>query len=457
MSCREQPTWIRRPGIALVQDVGNGIGVHLAWEEARPTNFNKTLYYNIYVSDTRFGVLDSPPLFITTKRDVVVPVSNPGNLFYVAVKATEFDIDTAIDITDLEQAGVDVYRYPESQDLISDLVEGVDGYRVAITDVSGFPDVGELIIGTEVMRYSTKDTVNNELVVDIIDRAVIDTLPAEHLSGESVRLWQGIEDGNSVVRQSIATWYSGDAYQSDSYGEYNVGEDGYRAVNQDNVTTDLSASDEQNVEFPGYDFCGYHRPSLQATFSGQCVGSYLGGQFNGNRGFNLQERNLSRLDTMLQVTGEDVILLKRIWTGKRCSCFGLRREHQKTRCTKCFGTGFDGGYERYINPRAVSESSINTQGFIKARIYPHKDDMQIKPDQGLTQDTNPTAWTLSVPTLKDRDVIVRFNIDGTEEFRYEVQDVTRNKLFFGQTGKQEFTLVRLDKTDTIYKYPVITL
>ena len=160
---------------------------------------------------------------------------------------------------------------------------------------------------------------------------------------------------------------------------------------------------------------------------------------------------------MLQVTGEPVMLLKRIWSGKRCRCFTVRREHPKTRCAFCYGTGFAGGYNRYINPRAISERWVNTPGFILARIHPYSDDLESVGDQGLRHPSELTAWTITVPTLKDRDIIIRYNRDPDtgafiEEFRYEVLDVTRNKLFFGDTGKQEFRMRRHDKTDVIYQY-----
>jgi len=208
------------------------------------------------------------------------------------------------------------------------------------------------------------------------------------------------------------------------------------------------------IHFPAFDFKGYHRPSLQATFSGQCVSSYLGGEFNGLRGFNFQDRNLARLDAMLQVTGEPVILLRRKWIGRRCKCLNLRREHQRTRCDRCFGTGFEGGYDRFDNTRSISELFVNDCGFILIRVHPHVDDLDLKMDQGLTQDTAPTAWTITYPALKDRDIIIRFAEDRIEEFRYEITDVTRNRLFFSQSGKQEFRMRRLDKTDILYTFEI---
>ena len=112
---------------------------------------------------------------------------------------------------------------------------------------------------------------------------------------------------------------------------------------------------------------------------------------NGERGFFFQDRNLARLDSMLQVTGEAVVLLRRKWTGKRCKCIGLRREHARTRCDRCFGTGFDGGYNRFINTRAISERFVNTQGLILIRIHPFSDDLKIEDGQGLTQPSEPAA------------------------------------------------------------------
>ncbi len=86
------------------------------------------------------------------------------------------------------------------------------------------------------------------------------------------------------------------------------------------------------------------------------------------------------------------------------------------------------------------------------RTYPYSDDLKLESSQGLIQPSELTAWTIVYPTIKDRDIIVRFNEDFTEEFRYEVLDVTRNRLFFNQSGKQEFRMRRMDKTDVVYQY-----
>jgi hypothetical protein len=153
---------------------------------------------------------------------------------------------------------------------------------------------------------------------------------------------------------------------------------------------------------------------------------------------------------LLQTTGEPVILLRRKQTGKRCRCISLRHEHQQARCQYCFGTSFEGGFDRYFNTRGISEYSTNTQGAILIRVNPWKDDVKLLAANGLTQDVELTAWTINLPTIKDRSTIIRFNEDGSEEFRYTVLDVTRSKLMFGLTGQQTFRIQRIDKTDILY-------
>ena len=94
----------------------------------------------------------------------------------------------------------------------------------------------------------------------------------------------------------------------------------------------------------------------------------------------------------------------------------------------------------------------NTSGMFLMRAAPWQDDLELVQDQGLRQPDEITMWTLSVPYVKDRDIVIRFTQDGLEEFRYVVLYVTRNKLFFNQTGRQDVRMRRLDKTDIAYQY-----
>lgn len=453
MVCRSHPSWDFYIGLRMVEDVGNGMGLRLSWGPATASNSRNIVHYNIYYSDTRFGVFGSWPKAITTEQQVILNVA-PGDLKYFAVRATEFD-PAEFDITQLTQIGLNLYKYPDSIILNNDI--DAYGATLEVTSTNGYPDAGFLLIDTEVLQYSIKD--GNSFFVEDTERGAISSFINTHSSGAEIKLWHGAQEQNTVIFEETATWHqdNGIPRNVDAIGEYAADADGYRSVAGDLLTTDLSASDENTEDFPDYDFCGYHRPSLQATFSGDCVGSYLGGEFNGGRGFFFQDRNLARLNAMLQVTGEPVVLLRRRWTGRRCRCINLRREHPRTRCAYCYSVGFDGGYDRYFNQRPISETSANSQGFIMVRIAPFTDDLELVDAQGARQPVELSGWTINVPTIKDRDFIVRFNEDGTEEFRYEVLDVTRNRLLFGQSGKQEFRLRRHDKTDVIYQYDIVPL
>ncbi|KKL72077.1 hypothetical protein LCGC14_2088520 [marine sediment metagenome] len=331
VGCRPRPSWEFYIGLRNVEDVGNGMGLRLSFGKAIPSDSDKLVHYNVYHSDTRFGVLDSWPKLITTEQQIIVNVT-PGKLKYFAVRATEF-IPSEIDVTDLVQAGIDLYQYPDALTLQND----IDAYAAAINvgNTNGYPEKGFLLVDTEILKYSVKD--GTAFHVEDTERGAFTTFIDIHFVGAEVKLWHGIEETNTVIFQETAAWHKewGIPRNVDEIGQLNVDSDGYREAAVDHLTTDLSVSDK-NIDFPSYDYKGYHRQSLQATFSGGCVNSYVGGEFDGGRGLFLMDRNLARLDSMLQVTGEPVVLLRRKWTGKRCRCMGLRRENPRTRCSYCF-------------------------------------------------------------------------------------------------------------------------
>lgn len=446
---REKPTWMHGIGLENTEDLGNGCGVSLVWRDAIPANPTNTVHYNIYYADTRFGVFgDTWPKAITaqTYGSINVP---PGNMYYFAVRATEFDT-SSFDITQLTQIASGVYEYPEEQTLLADI--DAYGAGLVVDDASSYPTKGYLQVEYEVLYYASR--TDTTFTVDEIYRGAYQTVQAAHTTGATVKLFKGVEDGNSVIVAGTAAWTkeNGPPRNVSAVGEFNVDSDGYRTNATDIVTTDLTASDANTADFPNYDYNSYHRPSMQAYFKGECINSYAWGELGGLRGVGLQDQNLARLDMMLQTAGEGVVLLRRKQTGKRCRCIDLRHEHPQARCEYCYGTGFEGGYDRYTNTRAISEYETNTQGKILIRVNPYDDDVKLDPANGIMQISELTAWTINIPTIKDRSMIVRFNEDGSEEFRYECLNVTRSRLMFGLTGQQTFKIKRLDKTSIIYTF-----
>jgi len=114
----------------------------------------------------------------------------------------------------------------------------------------------------------------------------------------------------------------------------------------------------------------------------------------------------------------------------------------------CFSTGFVQGYVQFFNPRRSDKRLL-------VRIDPATDDLNIVDRGGLEPMYEPNGWTLPFPAIKDRDILIRFNPNNTEEFRYEVLDVTRVRAMFTQTGAQKLRIKRLPKTDIAYQFPAV--
>ncbi len=228
--------------------------------------------------------------------------------------------------------------------------------------------------------------------------------------------------------------------------------DGYHQVIKDILSSDLSASDAANINFPMYDYAGYHRADPVATIDGTCTGSYIGGEmgcidkfgnYNIVRGISLQDHNNQRQEMLLSVTGRDAVLIKRVQTGITCSCYLPSSEYHDDRCPRCFGSKFVIGWEQYFNPRS-------SNGRIRVRVGAAPENLKMH-EAGLESEFTLDMWTLTVPTIKTRDIIILFDQDDNEEFRYEVAEVTRNNTMLGLQGGQKFKAIRIRKFDPAYQ------
>jgi len=228
--------------------------------------------------------------------------------------------------------------------------------------------------------------------------------------------------------------------------------DGYHQTQQDVLSTDYSAADAANVDFPMYDYAGYHRTDPVQLLNGTCVGSYIGGEmgcidgygnFNIYRGFSLQDQNTQRQEIKLSIDGQPAVLIRRVQTGITCSCYLPSSEYPDDRCPYCYGTKFVFGYEQYFNPR-------RSDGRIMVRLSPTDEALKMT-EAGLESDYPLSMWTLTVPTIKMRDVIVLFDQANNESFRYEVGAVTRNTTILGLDGGQQLKTMRIRKTDPAYQ------
>lgn len=455
-------------GLSAILDAGVGTEVDVSWKPAYPSNENNLVFYNLYYSTLREQVFDGYPDFLVVDTEATIGGLPPGDQHFFGVRATELN-PLNVTISGLNQAGTDMYYYPEA------LVDAYfDQYAMFVPadSVSGFPLFGTLVVNDELIRYGSKQLSPAGFNVSANGRGYADTGAEAHRAGALIRLYWGKEDKNTITAQATPTFQKpnlaltyvfGDGYgndgRRDGYDGY-ANTDGYLRLRQqefDNITTDTTNNDEQG-DFNRFDYCGTWRTmSPQSFMQGQCRGSYFGGaqvriDNNGDRHLvkesDFQTHMLQREELLLEQTGEPFVLMRRMWTGAKCPCVMLRREHQDARCQICFGTGFVQGYIQFFNPRRGDRR-------ILVRIDPATDDVDIVDRGGLEPKYEPSGWTLPFPAIKDRDVLIRFNENNTEEFRYEILDVTRQRVLFLQSGAQKFRMKRFPKSDIIYQFPVV--
>lgn len=458
----EPPAWYSGSlaGLEAAEDLGIGTVVNLRWGPAVAPPGVSLVYYNIYYSKV-FEDLYIAAKGISFEQTVLVPDLDPGEIYYFAVRASYFP--TNWDITELEQIGENFYAVPQTT-----VVADTDGFYfetdndpLVVNTTEGFPEAGFLKLEAEVMQYDSKTSTS----FNIIGRNVFGIGHSEdYENGTVVYLFGGIEEFNSTNFRAVPSWDSGvDTARMDlvdGYADYLQDDDGYRDFPDDNLTEDHSESESENDNRPDYPFCGYRATNFVDLYSGNFCGTYFGGRQGGfGGGINIGDINLQREELLLGLTGEPFILLRRKWTGKVCPEFTHRQEHPKARCPMCFGTGFLGGYDRYFHPRQIRPGVDNPNGFLQLRVDPYQDDLELNAERGLTQINQLNVWCTALPTIKDRDVLIKYNTDDQfniigEEFRYTVEFVNRNKILLNLDGRQQITMKRLDKTHTIYTYEV---
>jgi hypothetical protein len=456
MSCFESvPKFLPHTegGILSATSKGNGSTIKITWFRAFPTTSQYTLAYNIYFSTLRKDVFSEGIKYISIDPSVLaleLDSFTPGDTYYFAVRATQY-LGGWTDLSGLPDSGDS--KIPAEGVLLSDLA--FDGYEINVSDIDQFPNYGIVQIGKELIRYLNKDIPNN--LLKGLTRGFLDTDIRLHLTSgfdgyettsPLVTFFKGLEEPNEVIHQETAHFDYPNYPRTDA--------DGYKEITKDFITTDLSASQASEENFPRYDFTGWRRTNPLDIIRGTCIGTYIGGErfcadgYNGVgrmvRGISVNDVSAQRLEVLLDQTGDDCVLVKKMWTGKVCACFDARKEYPDDRCILCNGLGKVSSYVQFFNPR-------RSDGRIKVRFDPNEDKVQLN-DSGFESIFNNNAWTLVFPIIKDRDFLVRLSEDKKEEYRYEVMAVGRNKLFEGFSGAQKLTLQRVRKTDPIYNVRV---
>lgn len=437
-------------GLNLAASNNDGYQIVLRWDKAYPSSFGNQIAYNIYFSTVREDIISEGIKYVSIDGylSACVPDLPPGQTYFFIVRATEYD-PSWYDLSLLEDGPTGLKIYTESI-LLSNITE--DDLLIPVSDVETWPSFGIVVVGTEIISYSSKDVPNNNLIVS--ERGFLesnirlhntDGYDGYYFQDPIVRFFGGFDDGNERVQIETSTFFQSNAAFTFA--------DGY-ATNDDKLNTDFSSSDENLVDVPKYDQVGWHRTDPSKIISGACIGTYIGGEqwcadgYLGvgrqTRGISLNDQAMRREEVLLDSIGQPVVLVKRLWAGLRCPCVKMVNEQPEYRCSLCFGTGFSTGYDQYYSPRR-SDSRITV------RPGPYPDDLKFH-NAGLESEAILDLWTLPVPAIKVKDFIIRYNKDGTEEFRYEIISVTRNMLFNQEFGIQKFRAQRVRKTSPIYMW-----
>lgn len=420
-------------GITRVSDIGLGDSLLVNWGTPIKKNYNDEVFVLVYENTERLRVFDDPKyIALSTIQESVINGLETGKPMSFGARALALP-SGILDADGMTVVYDDFYLLPDQTVLTQGMGESDLIIRVESTE--GYPEAGLLQIGTEVIRYNSVNRDNNSFVIPANGRGVLNTVAGVYIENDDVELFLKCTDDNTVISLGTPTY-------QDGYGP------GRELNNEGLLVTDFTDNDQ--IFFQGFDFCGYHDDLPQHTLSGKNnadCGSYLGGEVNGFRGFNLYENMLNREEVLLDQTGEPVILLKRIWNGETCECVDPRKIHPKMRsCNVCYGTGYVGGFTQFTNLRRY-DRRIMVHFNETAEDLPHGE------EKHLFQDFEPNGWTLPIPAIRDRDLIIRFDLTDDIEFIYEVLNTSREKLIFRQYGRQNIALKRLDKTDIVYTYP----
>jgi len=421
-------------GVKRVSDVGCGDALLIEWNDPIKKNYKNEAFVLVYENEFRLNVFDNPTyLAIPDVEQATVTGLTAGKTLSYGARALELAVNV-LDPNGMEIVDEGFFRLPDPVMLIDSM--DVSDLVIRVNSVDGYPDAGLIIIGHEVMRYTAVDRINNTFSIPTNGRELFNTTASVYLSGDSVDLFLNCTDSNTVIIMATPTF-------QDGYGLD-------RIINGEGlVVTDYTDNDMKF--FQGFDFCGYHDPLPQQTLTGEGnkdCGSYLGGEFNGFRGFNLYDRMLNREEVLLDQTGEPIILLKRIWDTETCSCMDHRKLSPKMKsCQECYGTGYVGGYSQFMNLRREDRR-------IMVKFDEAPEDLFHGEKEHLQQDFKPTAWTIPIPSIRDRDLLIRFDFTNDLEFIYEVQDVSREKILYRNFGRQKLTLMRLDKSDIVHTFPL---
>lgn len=338
-----------RAGLDAVTSIGDGYSINIRWFQAYPNIKTNKIAHHIYFSTIKENVFTEGIKYVSIDDyiDANIIDLTPGQEYFFSVRPVEYDPDL-FNLELLPIAYDNLRVYPTS--LLRQNISDTD-LIIPLLDVTDFPPSGLIKIGVELIQFLSVDLINMNLLLNNIDqRGAYNTNARPHnISGfDGYYTWDPIitlfTKKESTSFDRIFACQCRFEYPNHPFTLI----DGYRQVTKDLLSTDLSTADAANVDFPMYDYAGYHRTDPVQLLNGTCVGSYIGGQmgcidgygnYNIFRGFSLQDRNTQRQEIELSVTGKPAALIKRVQTGITCACYLASSEYPDDRCPLCFASG----------------------------------------------------------------------------------------------------------------------
>lgn len=124
-----------------------------------------------------------------------------------------------------------------------------------------------------------------------------------------------------------------------------------------------------------------------------------------------------------------------------CNCVdSTSLQSSNPRCPICYGTNFEGGYDRYYSPEQE-----NGYIYIRQRFSPKAFALK---DQGFMVQNQAEFWTLPEPAMKDKDIVEQ--VDGSRKSqRFFINNWNLHTIGLYDTS-QVFQMTELTPTDPSY-------
>lgn len=136
--------------------------------------------------------------------------------------------------------------------------------------------------------------------------------------------------------------------------------------------------------------------------------------------------------------GVQCVLLRRLRSGPRCTCYNPELGDGQRDCPYCYGTGIEGGYT--VFPRILARgipAGVRLNAF----------------EGGILVDASPRAHMPIVPEITDRDMIYRMWPEGRLNV-FEIHNVQRRSTGEGPADIpviQEFSLKLMEAHEPVYR------